>query len=99
MIARARLTYDNGTEARADVKYGNLEVLPLPTGQSARLLIQPHLGADVGYGPGRGGTVPVSGGEMGVVIDGRGRPLILPEDGGRRRELIKKWHMDAGRMM
>ena len=95
-VVRARLTYDNGTETLADVKFGNLEVLPLPAGQSARLSLQPQRGANVGFGPGRGGTVPVSGGTMGVVVDGRGRPLILPEDDGRRQELIKKWLWTVG---
>jgi hypothetical protein len=95
-VVRARLTYDNGTETLADVKFGNLEVLPLPAGQSAKLSLQPQRGANVGFGPGRGGTVPVSGGTMGVVVDGRGRPLILPEDDGRRQELIKKWLWTVG---
>jgi hypothetical protein len=96
LIARVRLTYENGSEARADVKYGNLEVLPLSTGQSAKLSIQPQFGVNVGFGSGRAGTLTVSGGEMGVVIDGRGRPLVLPEDGGHRREMIKKWQWTLG---
>ena len=96
LVVRARLTYDNGTETLADVKFGSLEVLPLPQGQSAKLSLQPQRGANVGFGPGRGGTLPVSGGAMGVVIDGRGRPLVLPEDAGRRRESIKKWLWTVG---
>lgn len=96
LVLRARLTYDNGTEARADLKYGSLEVLPLPVGQSARLSLQPQRGADVGFGPGRGGTLAVSGGSMGVVFDGRGRPLVLSDDAGRRHEAIKKWLWTVG---
>lgn len=96
LLARARLTYENGTEARAEVKYGDLEVLPLPHGQSARLEIQPQFGVDAGFGAGRPGTMTVSGGEMGVVIDGRGRPLTLPGDGAVRRETIKKWQAKIG---
>lgn len=95
-VLRARLTYENGTETLADVKFGNLEVLSLPAGQNAKLSLQPQRGANVGFGPGRGGTVPVSGGTMGVVIDGRGRPLILPADDGHRQELIKKWLWTVG---
>ena len=95
-VVRARLTYDNGTETLADVKFGNLEVLPLPAGESARLTLQPQRGANVGFGPGRGGTMPVSGGSMGVVIDGRGRPLVLSDDAGRRQESIKKWLWTVG---
>src|SRR5512141_1990903 len=96
LVARVRLAYDNGSEARADVKYGDLEVLPLPTGQSAKLSIQPQYGVDVGFGPGHPASLVVSGGEMGVVIDARGRPLVFPEDGDRRREFLKKWQWMLG---
>jgi hypothetical protein len=96
LIARAHLVYENGADALADIKYGNLESLPLPHGQNARLTIQPHHGVNAGFGPGRAGTLTVSGGIMGVVFDGRGRPLRLPKDSGRRRELIKKWLWTLG---
>jgi hypothetical protein len=95
-ILRARLAYEDGTEARADLKFGTLEILPLPSGQSARLNLQPVGHADVGFGPGRSGTITVNGGAMGVVFDGRGRPLDIPSDPVRRRELIKKWHWTLG---
>ncbi|HVN15407.1 MAG TPA: glutamate mutase L [Anaerolineales bacterium] len=95
-ILRARLSYEDGTEARADLKFGTLELLPLPSGQAARLTLQPSGRADVGFGPGRSGTVSVSGGTLGVVFDGRGRPLDLPSDAVRRRELIKKWYWTLG---
>jgi hypothetical protein len=95
-ILRAKLTYADGTEARADVKFGGLEILPLPNGQTARLSLQPLARADAGLGPGRSGTVPVTGGALGVVIDARGRPLQLPSDAVRRRELIKKWYYTVG---
>ena len=95
-ILRAKLTYENGTEARMDLKFGSLETLPLANGETGRLTVQCMSGADVGFGPGRGGSIPVSGGAMGVVFDGRGRPLDLPSDPVRRRELIKKWIWTLG---
>ena len=95
-IARAHLVYENGADALADIKSGNLELLPLPHGQNARLTIRPHHGIDAGFGPGKAGTLTISGGIMGVVFDGRGRPLALPRDSGRRRELIKKWLWTVG---
>jgi hypothetical protein len=95
-ILHARLNYENGTEARVELKYGTLETLPLSSGQAGKLTLQPMRGADVGYGPGRGGTLPVSGGALGVVFDGRGRPINLPADPARRRDLIKKWHWTLG---
>jgi len=95
-VLRAKLTYADGAEARAEVKFGGLEILPLPSGQSARLSLQPVSRADAGLGPGRSGTVTVTGGALGVVIDARGRPLKLPADPVRRRDLIKKWYYTVG---
>lgn len=95
-ILRAKLTYGDGTDVRADVKFGGLEILPLPSGQSGRLSLQPLQRADAGLGPGRGGAVTVTGGALGVVIDARGRPLQLPTDPVRRRDLIKKWYHTVG---
>jgi hypothetical protein len=97
-ILRAVLTYENGTEARVDLKYGTLETLPLSSGETGRLNLQLLRGADVGFGSGRfpKDGIPVSGGALGVVFDGRGRPLELPADPVRRRELIKKWNWTLG---
>ena len=95
-ILRAKLTYSDGTEARADVKFGGLEILPLASGEAARLSLQPLQKADAGLGPGRSGNVTVTGGAMGVVIDARGRPLQFPSDPVRRRDLIKKWYHTVG---
>src|SRR6188474_2411885 len=95
-VLRAKLTYSDGTEARAEVKFGGLEILPLPTGESARLSLQPLRRADAGLGPGKSGSITVTGGALVVVIDARGRPLQLPSDPVRRRELIKKWYYTVG---
>jgi hypothetical protein len=96
LLARARLRYSDGTEAGADVKFGSIETLPLEAGQAASLSLQPRHGINVGFGAGRAGTITVTGGAMGVVFDGRGRPLTLPEDGGRRRDLLKRWLWTVG---
>lgn len=96
LILRAKLNYENGAEARIDLKYGSIETLPLASGEVGKLTIQGLRGADVGFGPGRSGAIPVSGGALGVVFDGRGRPLELPSDAVRRRELIKKWNWTLG---
>ena len=61
-ILRASLAYENGAEARVDLKYGSLEILPLSSGEAGRLTIKCLRGADIGFGPGRGGTIPVTGG-------------------------------------
>ena len=95
-VLRARLSYSDGTETRAEVKFGGLEILPLPSGQVARLSLQPFHRADAGLGPGKSGAVTVTGGALGVVIDARGRPLHIPSDSVRRRELMKRWSYTVG---
>jgi hypothetical protein len=97
-ILRARLTYENGTEARVELKSGAIETLPLNSGEAGKLTVQLLRGADIGFGPGRAPREPISvaGGALGLVLDGRGRPINLPADAGRRRELIKKWNWSMG---
>ncbi len=95
-VLRAKLVYADGTEARAEVKFGGLEILPLPSGQTARLSLQPLRRADAGLGPGKAGALTVTGGALGVVLDARGRPLHIPNDPVRRRELMKRWSYAVG---
>ena len=96
-ILRLRVTYESGDETSFDIKQGTLEALPIPLGQSARLHLHPLHRADIGLGgPGRGGSVRVVGGALGVVIDARGRPLRLPEDPSRRRDLFRRWIWTLG---
>jgi hypothetical protein len=91
-VLRVKITYENGHEASVEVKQGALEVLPLSFGQSARLQLHPLHRYNIGMGAaGRGGALRVTGGALGVVIDARGRPLVLPQEASRRAELYKKW--------
>jgi hypothetical protein len=90
-ILQAQLTREDGTEITSEVKMGNLQVLPLESGQTGRLVLRPLRRADVGLGPGRAGELDVNGSSLGIVIDARGRPLNLPDDGNQRRALLKKW--------
>jgi hypothetical protein len=87
-----------GEERKIDVKQGMLTTIPLEIGQRAELHLQPLLRYDVGLGgPGRGGTLKVVGGMMGVVIDARGRPLELPDDPGKRLGTVQRWHAVMGK--
>ena len=58
-VLRARLTYEDGTDAHAEVKFGGLEILPLGIGQTARLTLQPLQRSDIGNGPGRNAALHV----------------------------------------
>jgi MutL protein len=93
-----RMKYQNGGDLEVEVTAGSLEVLPLPPGQKARLELRPRRNIDVGRGgPGwGGGSIEVLGGLVGLIIDARGRPLVLPSDAGKRRERVQQWLWDMG---
>lgn len=96
-VLRLHMTYESGKETDFEIKHGSMELIPLPQGQSANIRLRPLHRTDVGMGgPGRGGSVRVVGGALGVIVDGRGRPLNLPQDIGQRRELMKKWQWALG---
>ena len=91
-ILRVRLTSDDGTKSEQEVIQGTLVMIKLPPGQDGTLHLTPLHRFDVGMGgPGRGGTVKVIGGVLGVVIDARGRPLRMPAEPSRRRNLLTSW--------
>jgi hypothetical protein len=91
------LTYnldrEDGTQSiSGEIEFGQIAVLPLGPGQYGRLTIVPERGFDIGFGSlGRSGTLRVSGGVVGLIIDARGRPIALPSDRGRQMELAQKW--------
>ena len=91
-ILRLRLSSNGDIESDQEVQNGTLTTIKLPVGQSGTLHLSPLHRFDVGMGGlGRGGTVKVIGGALGVVIDARGRPLRILAEFSKRRELLNKW--------
>ena len=43
-------------------------------------------------GPGVASMRPIEGGVVGIVLDGRGRPLTLPADSGARLGKLTEWN-------
>ncbi len=90
-VLKITVQTEQGDETRMTIKQGGLEVISLAPGQRASVMIEPLRGMNAGFGPGRSHRITVNGSLLGLVIDARGRPLSLPEDPVRRRELMKKW--------
>ncbi len=91
-ILRVRLTNNGVTESELEIQNGALATIKLPVGQTGSMQLTPLHRYDVGMGGlGRGGTVKVIGGVLGVVIDARGRPLRMLAEPSRRRESLNKW--------
>lgn len=90
-ILRVKITYDDQTETRVEVKKGSLVCLPIRNGQSAHLDVETLRGTLLDPYLPRLKRFKVVGGLCGVVVDARGRPLHLPEDPVRRREQLTAW--------
>ncbi|MEO0053239.1 MAG: methylaspartate mutase, partial [candidate division WOR-3 bacterium] len=86
-----RIIKNNGETLEAKVNFGDIQCLPLPVGEKAKAVITPERGFDVGAGSGKTVEAEVEGGLSGVIIDARGRPLVLPEDDNTRRQQLNKW--------
>jgi hypothetical protein len=81
---------------QVEVKVGQIMVLPLGVNERADVEINPSRGFDMGEGRGKPLTTSVEGGVVGLIIDARGRPLILPQDDDRRVAKLKEWHKAFG---
>jgi len=92
MALRLNIEYDDGQSLSLEVPYGSLEVVPLAAGRRAVVEMRPSSQFDVGLGrKGKGATTELDGGVLGIIVDARGRPLSLPEDGEKRRAKIRDW--------
>lgn len=75
-----------------ELRFGDLIRISLDPGQTAQIHLEPARQFDVGSGPGKPHTATVHGGTVGLILDGRGRPLILPSDRSTCRDAILKWN-------
>jgi len=78
-----------GGVRRGSLAVGELRLEPLAVGQSAKLTATPARGIDLGLGKGHRLEATVHGGVVGVILDARGRPIVVPEKG--RAETVNRW--------
>jgi hypothetical protein len=74
------------------VQAGELKRIPLGLGEKRTVAIHPGKGWDVGAGKNKTvEQITVEGGVVGLVMDGRGRPIALPADDQARAAQQNKW--------
>jgi len=81
----------DGSTVQKSVKFGEIDRIPLAEGMRATVEIEPPKELDVGAGLGKPLKTDVEGGVVGLILDARGRPLILPEDSKERRRRLLRW--------
>lgn len=97
-ILTYHLEYEDGSPSiGGEVNFGQIVALALEPGAYGNLTLIPRGKVDIGLrGIGRSVTFRVAGGEIGVVIDGRNRPLSLPKEQGLLCDLNQRWLWEIG---
>ena len=78
--------------APIEVRSGQLQVVPLARGQQAELTIEPGDGVTLGAAR-RSPRIEAlaTGGAVGLILDARGIPIVLPRRGDDRRAMLASW--------
>ena len=79
------------------VPFGELALLPLPPSGTCRVVAAPERAFDLGLGRGRPVEAVVYGGEVGLIVDTRGRrPFTLPTEPAERIARLRSWNRALG---
>ena len=87
-----KLDMPDVTTINEEICYGDIKKISLNVGETAKIEVHPKRGMDMGQGPNKHMEGLVYGGEVGVVIDARGRPLSLPARPEERMNKILEWN-------
>jgi hypothetical protein len=90
-VMDVELTMPGGEALRESIGFGDLKLLSLPERKTAEATIRPGKGFDVGAGTGKEVKCTVEGGVVGIVLDGRGRPLAMPESREDAKKMLLNW--------
>ncbi len=91
VCADYEITWPEGKTTKEQLKFGELKLFQLASEKRAAIKVQPAKGINMGAGVGAAITKEVHGGVVGLLFDGRGRPLRLPADQQGRIAGLKKW--------
>lgn len=80
-----------GDGINESVQVGQIKVIPLGRHEFKNVTVTPTKNFDVGAGKGNKVEARLEGGTVGIVIDGRGRPLILPTENATRIAKLREW--------
>ncbi|HUS77786.1 MAG TPA: glutamate mutase L [Patescibacteria group bacterium] len=90
-VMTVELKMPSGETLVEKLKFGEVKRIELPERSEAEAVIRPAKRFDVGKGDGNTLETTIMGGVAGVLMDARGRPLVLPEEADTRRRLLQEW--------
>ena len=89
-IVNVNLEFKNGDKKNIDIRFGDL--IRIRVGyEKVKATLTPGKNIDVGAGIGEQVNTDIYGGQVGIIIDGRGRPLQIDQSSSKRIADLKKW--------
>jgi uncharacterized protein (TIGR01319 family) len=91
-----KITMPDGNKESGTLDYGRIKLIPLGLDDrdmplKARAELEPVKNLDLGRGKGNKIETELSGGVVGIILDARGRPFVLPDDNKTRVSKLKEW--------
>ena len=96
-IMKYRIELPGGKVEEGSLSFGQMKLIPLGFDESSSLPLKakasfdPSRGFDLGAGGGNKVESEISGGVVGIILDGRGRPFVVPKDDATRVAKLKEW--------
>jgi len=84
------ITKSNDELEKVDLFKNDLIRIEVPY-KPIKVIIRPSKNMDVGAGVGQEISTKLYGGVVGLILDGRDRPIDIPSDPKKRLEALKKW--------
>ncbi|MEY3021239.1 MAG: hypothetical protein RIS86_435, partial [Planctomycetota bacterium] len=86
-----RYRVSGAVAAQGALACGEVALVRVGAGEEVEVVVEPEKGFDLGAGPGKPVARRVEGGCVGILLDARGRPLVLPESEADRRAAVARW--------
>ena len=96
LCADYEIVFPDGRLVKDQLAFGELRLFALEPGMKANVTLRPAKSVNLGTGAGAAMTREIMGGAVGLLLDGRGRPLQLPAEPSARVAALKKWFNAVG---
>ena len=90
VVLTAKLTMSDGMELEQELLKDELIRIEAPY-KAVRAILRPGKNMDIGAGPSQEITTDIYGGTVGLIFDGRDRPIKIPSDPLKRLEALRSW--------
>ena len=90
IVLTTTLTLKDGSTEDHVLKSGQILRLDFPY-EAINTVLKPSKNMDIGAGNGQEITTDIFGGTVGLIFDGRDRPITIPEEQDKRIESLRSW--------